>query len=155
MFASLVFPGAALVRASFVRVSAFNKVDLPTFERPPKAIWARPSAGTSSARPSAAALVTNSVLRIFNRLATSDWRRAHLGSTSRQPPTASRCASMRNGIVRNGRLNLGVRSRWRHRGQRAGERYLEHLVHRVDHVNVERVEYVLGDVGEIFFVVAR
>src|SRR3954451_15876100 len=66
MLASRVLPGAALVRASFVRVSAFKSVDLPTFERPANAIWARPSAGISSARTPAAALVTNSVLRIFN-----------------------------------------------------------------------------------------
>jgi hypothetical protein len=58
-------PGAALVRASFVRVNAFKSVDLPTFERPANAIWARPSAGISSARPPAAALVTNSALMTF------------------------------------------------------------------------------------------
>src|SRR4051812_50203661 len=63
--------------------------------------------------------------------------------------------SMSNRIVRNGRLNLGVRSRRRDRGQRAGERYLQYLVHRVDHVDVECVEYVLGDIGEVFLVVAR
>jgi hypothetical protein len=63
MFARRVLPGAALVRASFRRTSAFSSVDLPTLDRPAIAICARPSAGIPSALT---ALVTKSALRIFN-----------------------------------------------------------------------------------------
>jgi hypothetical protein len=49
--ASRVLPGAALVRAIFRRTSAFNSVDLPTFERPAKAICAIPSFGTPTISP--------------------------------------------------------------------------------------------------------
>jgi hypothetical protein len=55
MFASRVFPGAALVRASRCRTSALIKLDLPTFERPTSAISGRPASGKSDAP---AALVT-------------------------------------------------------------------------------------------------
>ena len=48
MLASRVLPGAALVRASVLRASAFSRVDLPTFERPASAICASPSAGIPS-----------------------------------------------------------------------------------------------------------
>ena len=66
MLASRVLPGAALVRASFVRVSAFSRVDLPTFDRPANAICATVSDGMPSARPPAAALVTKSARKSFN-----------------------------------------------------------------------------------------
>ena len=65
MLASRVLPGAALVRASFCRTSAFSRVDFPTFDRPANAICASPSAGMPSVRPPAAALVTKSALRTF------------------------------------------------------------------------------------------
>jgi hypothetical protein len=58
--ASRVFPGAALVRATFARHNAFNSVDLPTFERPVMAICGKPSRGMPLALPPAAALVMNS-----------------------------------------------------------------------------------------------
>jgi hypothetical protein len=63
MFASRVFPGAALVRATACRTSALIKLDLPTFERPTMAICGMPSRGRS---PAAAALLTNSA-SIFKR----------------------------------------------------------------------------------------
>jgi len=66
MFASRVFPGAALVRATFDRHSAFSSVDLPTFDRPVIAICGSPSCGMPSIAPPAAALVTNSADMTFN-----------------------------------------------------------------------------------------
>jgi hypothetical protein len=65
MFASRVLPGAALVRATFDRHSAFSSVDLPTFDRPVIAIWGRPSWGIPLVLPPAAALVTNSADMTF------------------------------------------------------------------------------------------
>jgi hypothetical protein len=64
------------------RHSAFNKVDLPTFERPVIAIWGRPSRGTPVALPPAAALVTNSADMTFkldrgSRLARSRFEELH------------------------------------------------------------------------------
>src|SRR6185503_2559642 len=147
MLASLVLPGAALVRASFVRVNAFNSVDLPTFERPAKAIWAKPSAGISSARPPAAALVTNSVFRTFMIFHLKVEATRVKQNTAWLPPSGG-STLMRDGIVRNGRLNVGSGRGRCDRGQRTGERYLQHLVHRVDHIDVERVENVLGNVRE-------
>jgi len=57
MFASLVLPGAALVLAMVRRTSALIRLDLPTFERPTRAIAAKSSAGKSRA---VAALAMNS-----------------------------------------------------------------------------------------------
>src|SRR5690349_10612622 len=65
-FASRVLPGAALVRATFVRHSALIRVDFPTFDRPASATCARPSWGMPWPRPPAAALVTKSAERSFN-----------------------------------------------------------------------------------------
>ena len=56
MFASRVFPGAALVRATRRLVSALIRLDLPTLERPTSATSLKPSLGKSAAL---AALVTN------------------------------------------------------------------------------------------------
>src|SRR5437870_12995438 len=55
MFASLVLPGAPLVRATRWRTSALIRLDLPTFDRPTSATSGRPSRGRSAAL---AALVT-------------------------------------------------------------------------------------------------
>jgi hypothetical protein len=49
MFASRVFPGAALVRAIFCRTDALIRLDFPTFERPTRATSGRPSPGKSAA----------------------------------------------------------------------------------------------------------
>jgi hypothetical protein len=60
MFASRVFPGAALVRATLLRHNAFSNVDFPTFDRPVIAIRGKPSRGIPSFAPPAAALVMKS-----------------------------------------------------------------------------------------------
>src|SRR3954463_12870578 len=122
MLASRVLPGAALVRASFVRVNAFKSVDLPTFERPANAIWASPSAGILSARPPAAALVTKSAPKIFTYRDPGSGIRDRLLYGPSIPYHAPRQASVSNRVVRDRRLNVGPRRGWRHRGQRAGER---------------------------------
>ena len=108
MLASRVLPGAALVRASFVRVSAFSSVDLPTFDRPANAICATVSDGMPSARPPAslafardspelaeraAALVTKSALKTFNAVrdslfAVRDSHKSSVALSNREPRTA-------------------------------------------------------------------
>ena len=92
--ASRVLPGAALVRASFVRLNAFNRVDLPTFDRPANAICATPSAGIPSARPPEAALVTKSALKTFNVIRDSlfairDSHKSIVALSNREPRTAN------------------------------------------------------------------
>jgi hypothetical protein len=97
MFASRVFPGAALVRATFDRQSAFSSVDFPTFERPVIAICGSPSRGMPLALPPAAALVTKSADMTFkldrgSRLARSRFEELHeslLNSRTREPRTAA------------------------------------------------------------------
>src|SRR5437762_9625472 len=49
MLASRVLPGAPLVRATRWRTSALMRLDLPTLERPTRAISASPSRGRSLA----------------------------------------------------------------------------------------------------------
>src|SRR5512137_216489 len=60
---SCVLPGVALVLTRLFRFrNALIREDLPTFERPEKAIWGRSSSGNCFGP---AALVTNSAERIF------------------------------------------------------------------------------------------
>src|SRR5438093_1853590 len=61
---------------------------------------------------------------------------------------------MRDGIVDdvNG---LGRRLRGQSARQRLGQRDFQDLVHRLDHVDVQRVQYVLGNVRQVFLVVFR
>src|SRR5262245_35749723 len=69
MLANRVFPAAALVRASFWRVRALSRLDLPTFERPANANCARSSRTEPSRGPDEEALVTSVALRIFTSAA--------------------------------------------------------------------------------------
>ena len=59
MLACRVLPAAALVRARVRRVSAFNRLDLPTFDRPRNANRGSSSRSTPSRGPSVDALVTS------------------------------------------------------------------------------------------------
>src|SRR5262245_27985405 len=112
MFASRVLPGAALVRATVWRQRAFNRLDLPTLERPANAICARPSRGISCVWPPAAALVTNSTLRSFKDPVALGRCPPPGRSSDRHRPAASgqrRAVGgqrlMRN-VVRDGGLNV-------------------------------------------------
>ena len=79
-------PGAALVRASFDRPSAFTSVDLPTFERPTRASSATPSAGHLSGPT---ALVTNDA-RSFTLIASGQCVMVSSGaSTPTSPATGA------------------------------------------------------------------
>src|SRR5581483_12451339 len=137
MFASRVFPGAPLVRATRRRTSALISDDLPTFDRPTSAISGAPSHGKSSA---VAALRTK-VASIFN----SDVASAECGQTFaipirksaiRNPQTEIRNL-MSNGVVDNGAVDrFGLRRRQPAR-QRFGQRDLQDLIHRLDHVDVQ------------------
>src|SRR5947208_629340 len=155
MFASRVLPGAPLVRATRRRTSALISVDLPTFDRPTSAVSGAPSRGKSSAP---AALRTK-VAAIFTGFGIRDsgfggTRSAANPCESPVPTPESRLVS--NGVVDDGaadRLRLGF-SRQAAR-QRFGQRDLQDLVHRLDHVDVQRVEHVLGDVRQVLLVVLR
>ena len=65
--------------------------------------------------------------------------------------------SVRGRVVRYGGLHAGFsRGRdGRDRSYRLGQRDLQYLVHRLDHVDVEGVEHVLGDVRQVLYVLCQ
>src|SRR5262245_32678830 len=79
MFASRVLPGALLVRARRRRTSALIKLDLPTFERPKRAI----SANLSRGKPDDVAAVVATSAAIFTPRADPFFRHSHCLAPSR------------------------------------------------------------------------
>src|SRR5262245_6857720 len=157
MFASRVLPGAALVRATRCRSSALIRLDLPTFERPTMATSGRPSAGKSAAP---AALVMNSAV-IFNQTAGGAGGAGRPGWVTTRPSSPSRlsslsCPLVSNGVVDDGAVDrFGLSTRAQTAGQRFGQRDFQDLVHRLDHVDVQRVQHVFRNVRQILLVVFR
>src|SRR5262245_28990627 len=132
MFASRVLPGAALVRAIRCRVSALIRLDLPTFDRPTSTISERPTTGNPDAP---ATLVTNSAEILKGRVGARWIWWARLVNPPGLPGLpALPDRLMSNGVVGDGavdrpRLRLGGQTS----RQRLGQRYLQDLVHRLDH----------------------
>ena len=64
---------------------------------------------------------------------------------------------MRNPLVHDRRLHggIGFGRGGGNRRQRTGQRNLQDLVHVLDEIDIERIEHVLGDIGEILLVVFR
>ena len=63
---------------------------------------------------------------------------------------------MSNGVVDDGaidrlRLRIGTQAS----GERFGQRDFQDLVHRLDHVDVQRIQHVLRNIRQIFLVVFR
>src|SRR5204862_453915 len=64
-------------------------------------------------------------------------------------------ASVSNGVVCDGAVHRRLRIRRQAAGQRFGQRNLQDLVHRLDHVDVQRVQHVFRNVGQVLLVVLR
>src|SRR5438046_931235 len=129
MLASRVFPGAALVRATRWRTSALMRLDLPTLERPTRAISASPSRGRSLAlaalRMKLASMFKEIVdcgVLIVDSIADSI---SNQSSICNQQSTIS---LMRDGIV-DGVNGRGLRLGGQTARQRLGQRDFQDLVH--------------------------
>src|SRR5438094_9976270 len=125
MLASRVLPAAALVRASRCRTSALIRLDLPTSDRPTRAISAAPSRGKSS---TLAALRTK-LASAFMARANGEWlwTMAAPSTLCHQPSAMSHDGSVRNGVVDDVH-GLGLRRGGEAPRHRLGPRNLQDLV---------------------------
>ena len=109
MLVCRVLPAAALVRASFWRISAFSRLDFPTFERPTNANCGMSSRSTPSRGPATDALVTKVFTGVsLSRVRADFW---NLGAryndcSSAYPPddVSSSSRERRNACLKNNSL---------------------------------------------------